>query len=244
MTKGGSESKASRQGGAGGQSQSQRQRQRQRLARLVLQRPASGKSTKELSANLRSLGRHLGKHCPHFGKKGVVQLAAPQLASAALEGAEEIGPPKFNKYAGWVEWKNTVFLWVNAVGGSFDNNFRANGREVNWYVGGANPSDSSPIVKRLLTLSSSRAAKPGFEVCLFVRARATEPYVFCGRCNYRGHNGQRKGYEFNWRLSDYPKLVKCPAFRELLALQKPAAAAAVATAATRRAGTRAAARWT
>merc|ERR1719389_1463990 len=121
-----------------------------------------------------SLRRHLGKKCPHFGKKGVVQLSAGPKAAAS---------PRFNKYAGWAEWRNAVLLWVNALGGSFVNNFTMGGRRVTWYVGGANPTDSSPIVKRLLA-----ARKDNTQVILFVRRSATEPYVMCGRVGYVRHD--------------------------------------------------------
>mmetsp|Transcript_47398 Transcript_47398/g.126877 ORF Transcript_47398/g.126877 Transcript_47398/m.126877 type:complete len:230 (-) Transcript_47398:78-767(-) len=203
---------------------------RRALAELVLQRPSSGTSTKALKADLALLKKHLGIPCPHFGKKGVVQLAAPSSEAGA--------PPKFNKYAGWVEWENAIFLWVNATGGSFDNTFKLDGRQVNWYVGGTNPTDKSPIIKRLLALSDGAAPSAAAQVCLFVRSLATEPYIYCGNCGYLGHDAKKKGFEFTWRLRDFPKLTKAGAFQQLLQSQRPSKATAVrskaaATAATR-----------
>ncbi|CAJ1330729.1 unnamed protein product [Effrenium voratum] len=116
---------------------------RRRLAQLLLQRPA-GASTKTLKANLATVKRYAGKACPHFGKRGVVEFFGPGGETA----------PRFNKYAGWVEWKNAVFLWVNAVGGSFENSFTDGGKQVSWYVGGVKPTASSPICQRLLDKAS------------------------------------------------------------------------------------------
>lgn len=42
--------------------------------------------------------RYRGKPCPHFGKRGVVEFFAQQ--------ANDEAPPRFNKYAGFVEWQN------------------------------------------------------------------------------------------------------------------------------------------
>jgi len=174
-----------------------------RLAELTLQRPSSGVSTKTLRADLARLRRHLGKPCPHFGKKGVVQLATP---------AKSENPPRFNKYAGYVEWQNAVFLWVNAAGGKFTNTFRRGGREVDWYVGGANPTEASPIVRRLLGQGQTKTPL----VCLFMRGQPTEPYVYCGACNYVAHNQCKKGFEFTWSLRDFDAVAKKPEFSSLM----------------------------
>lgn len=215
---------------------------RQKLAELVLQRPSTGgASTKTLCADLALLRRHLGQPCPHFGKKGVVQLATPAQAS---DGGK--APAKFNKYAGWVEWQNAVFLWVNASGGSFVNTFASGGRRVNWYVGGARPTEQSPVVRRLLAGAKRGAAKRGAagsvavaqtpaKVLLFVRATALEPYVFCGACGYVAHDAGKKGFEFTWKLEDFPALRKAPAFQRFVAGPRPGGprAAAAAAAASR-----------
>mmetsp|Transcript_138238 Transcript_138238/g.359213 ORF Transcript_138238/g.359213 Transcript_138238/m.359213 type:complete len:226 (+) Transcript_138238:59-736(+) len=199
---------------------------RKALAELVLQRPSSGESTKSLRADLQRLRKHLGQPVPHFGKRGVVQLAAASTKRAG----DKVVAPKFNKYAGWVEWQNAIFLWVNATGGSFDNTFQLGGRQVNWYVGGARPTDESPIVRRLLGKPS--LAKGGNNVLLFVRPRATSPYVYCGQCSYMAHNADKKGFEFTWRLRDFSALRSSTAFKELLgAQQKPPSGRSVAAAA-------------
>lgn len=185
---------------------------RKSLADLVLQRPASGMSTKCLRADLNILMKHIGQLCPHFGKRGVVQLSSPSKS----KGSENVSssPPKFNKFAGWVEWENAVFLWVNATGGSFDNIFQPGGI-INWYVGGANPTAKSPIVQKLLTSSKNNCV----QVFLFVRCRSTEPYVCCGECNYVRHDENKVGFEFTWKLKDWPRLQKSPSFQELLRIQ-------------------------
>eukprot|EP00747_Dinoflagellata_sp_TGD_P186110 gnl/TRDRNA2_/TRDRNA2_42981_c0_seq1.p1 gnl/TRDRNA2_/TRDRNA2_42981_c0~~gnl/TRDRNA2_/TRDRNA2_42981_c0_seq1.p1 ORF type:complete len:262 (+),score=48.44 gnl/TRDRNA2_/TRDRNA2_42981_c0_seq1:75-788(+) len=192
---------------------------RKALAQFVLQRPAAGESTKVLQADLERLRPHLGRHCPHFGKKGVVQLAAPSKKASKV-GSSATGPPRFNKYAGWVEWKNVIFLWVNAVGGSFTNSFTRAGRQVNWYVGGANPTEKSPIVRRLIAAECGEASERNTRILLFVRRLSTEPYVYCGDCKCLSHDSKKKGFEFTWELRDHAKLSSAPAFQRLLGSQK------------------------
>merc|ERR1712194_365617 len=169
-----------------------------------------------MGADLQTLKRHLGIPCPHFGKRGVVQLGQ----KCSQKKAKGSAPPKFNKYAGWVEWKNAIFLWVNAMGGSFVNSFAKEGAEVNWFVGGA-ATVKSPIVKRLLQIGAGSQAEKATQVLLFVRPLATEPYLCCGRCAYVGHNAKKKGFEFSWRLEDHAALKKSSHFQNLLALQAP-----------------------
>lgn len=197
------------------------------LAALVLHRPAQGASTKALNADLAGLRPHLGKKCPHFGKRGVLQLAAPASSSDKASSkvlrhakgslADKIdAPPRFNKYAGWVEWKNAIFLWLNAAGGNFVNTFSAKGRRVTWYVGGANPTINSPIVGRLLLASKSQAPETNTRVLLFARERASEPYVHCGGVDYISHDPKKKGFEFTFELQDYAQLTKTSDFQRLL----------------------------
>ena len=194
-----------------GESSSSRLRTRdtRRLAQILLQRPATGSSTKMLKADLSALRRFRGKACPHFGKRGVVEFFAQQSDG-------ETAPPRFNKYAGWVEWKNAIFLWVNAVGGSFENAFANGGQKICWYVGGTNPTERSPVVRRLLSL------KRDTQVILFIRPSGTDPYIVCGPCSYVAHNAQKKGFEFTWSLNNFASLKKCEAFQEIIAAtQRP-----------------------
>mmetsp|Transcript_19734 Transcript_19734/g.37113 ORF Transcript_19734/g.37113 Transcript_19734/m.37113 type:complete len:216 (+) Transcript_19734:44-691(+) len=190
-------------------------RKRAALAALTLQRPASGRSTKVLKADVKQLQRYLGKSCPHFGKKGVVQFFAP-CTSRGEEGSS--APPRFNKYAGWAEWENAIFLWVNAVGGNFDNSFVNGGSQVSWYVGGQRPTERSPIVKRLLATARGEAGQKNTKVILFVRPRATDPYVVCGPCAYVAHNARKKGFEFTWKLREFAALKKCRDFNRLMCI--------------------------
>merc|ERR1712194_897859 len=137
-----------------------------------------------------------------------------------------------------VEWKNAIFLWVNAMGGSFVNSFAKDtlrtqrchkeGAEVNWFVGGA-ATVKSPIVKRLLQIGAGSQAEKATQVLLFVRPLATEPYLCCGRCAYVGHNAKKKGFEFSWRLEDHAALKKSSHFQNLLALQAPGKGRTTAT---------------
>ncbi|CAK0841898.1 unnamed protein product [Prorocentrum cordatum] len=188
------------------------------LAALALRRPASGPSTKELRADLARLRQHLGRACPHFGKRGVLQLAAPAGEGGSIADA----PPRFNKYAGWAEWQNAVILWVNVCGGSFSNSFTHGGSQVNWYVGGARPTENSPIVQRLLGLD--RTKRPP-HVLMFARPTATEPYVNCGVVKYVAHDARKQGFEFTWRLRDFGALSKRPDFRRIMDAQSPGRAA-------------------
>lgn len=185
------------------------------IADLVLRRPSQGPSTKTLHAGLDQLRPHLGRPCPHFGKRGVVQLAS--VAPTTKKGAkqEALGPPRFNKYAGWVEWQNAIFLWVNAAGGNFTNTFTNGGKQVTWYVGGANPTEKSPIVGRLLSISKN-VDRAKTQVLLFCRERGTEPYVYCGSLGYVAHDATKKGFEFTWRLKEHARLSKTDGFQTLL----------------------------
>eukprot|EP00929_Paragymnodinium_shiwhaense_P007853 TRINITY_DN111768_c0_g1_i1.p1 TRINITY_DN111768_c0_g1~~TRINITY_DN111768_c0_g1_i1.p1 ORF type:complete len:242 (-),score=35.34 TRINITY_DN111768_c0_g1_i1:210-935(-) len=212
------------------------------LASLSLNRPATGPSTKAVEANLSILQKHLGHHCPHFGKKGVVQLAAPVTSAASSSrstsaSAAAGGLPRFNKYAGWVEWRNAIFVWMNASGGSFTNTFRRGGSQVNWYVGGANPTEKSPIVKRLLSIANRDDAKESkTRIMLFCRRLATEPYVYCGNVKYLRHDAKKKGFEFTWQLRDVEKLKAQPGFKRILtcsAIGKKGSAEANAAAAAK-----------
>ncbi|OLP86367.1 Pentatricopeptide repeat-containing protein, chloroplastic [Symbiodinium microadriaticum] len=200
-------------------------RRRAALAALTLGRPSTGKSTKVLKADVRQLQRYLGRSCPHFGKKGVVQFFAPGNA----KGTEiSSAPPRFNKYAGWAEWENAIFLWVNAVGGSFENTFRNGGSQVSWYVGGQKPSEKSPIVKRLLSKARGEAEQKKTKIILFVRPRATEPYVVCGPCAYVAHNARKKGFEFTWKLQEFASLKNCADFNQLMDVAKRGGSSAAA----------------
>mmetsp|Transcript_25357 Transcript_25357/g.58964 ORF Transcript_25357/g.58964 Transcript_25357/m.58964 type:complete len:220 (+) Transcript_25357:87-746(+) len=185
---------------------------RRTLAALSLGRPAAGPFAREVRADLARLRRSVGQPCPHFGKKGVLQFA---MKRTGAEAAHPLGPPRFNKYAGWVEWRNAVFLWINATGGSFANTFKKGGRQVTWYVGGPRPSDKSPIVKRLLADDGDSTS-----VELFIRKHATTPYVYCGSCKRVSHNSATKGFEFTWELEDYEALKGKPAFKDLLSKKK------------------------
>jgi hypothetical protein len=46
--------------------------------------------------------------------------------------------PRFSKYAGAVEWRNSVYLWVNiggSAGSDYVNTFSEGGRHMMWYGG-------------------------------------------------------------------------------------------------------------
>mmetsp|Transcript_40480 Transcript_40480/g.93064 ORF Transcript_40480/g.93064 Transcript_40480/m.93064 type:complete len:217 (+) Transcript_40480:109-759(+) len=208
MVKGASSSSSVRRGTVGLSAS-----RRRALAELTLARPASGPFAREVKADLPKLRKNLGRPCPHFGKKGVLQFAMSRSAQASNPAAA----PRFNKYAGWVEWKNAVFLWINAQGGLYVNTFKRSGRQVTWYVGGPRPSVTSPIVKRLLAASKDTSVE------LFVRKHATTPYVYCGSCKYVAHDDTKKGFEFTWELANFDALAGQPAFRDLLSKRRTAA---------------------
>jgi hypothetical protein len=70
----------------------------------------------------------LGSPIAETGKAAVMALANHGSA------------PKFSKYAGVVQWRNSYFLWVNvspmgSKGSEYPNQFLDNGREVTWFGG-------------------------------------------------------------------------------------------------------------
>ena len=97
------------------------------------------------------------------------------------------------------------------MGGSFENTFTKGGRQVTWYVGGVRPTEKSPIVRRLLENDAKT------HVVLFVRKKATEPYVHCGELGYVAHNPKKKGFQFTWALKDFEILSSQPYFTPLFA---------------------------
>lgn len=205
---------------------------RAELERLALNRPedrfqthsAADVSTKQLDANLKIMDRYLGKPMPAVGKSCVLRLAVAKRDQKATQGKT----PTHNWRMGFAEWRNAVFLFVNLEGGSSlntgtsQNTLSKSGREVIWFVGGANPTKSTPVVSRLLKIScggkrqlpvsaiarkgkrqpdcSPREAEP--VVLLFVRKCADEPYINCGRLWKRSHNPKIKGFKFVWVLKD------------------------------------------
>eukprot|EP00930_Biecheleria_cincta_P075037 TRINITY_DN62233_c0_g1_i1.p1 TRINITY_DN62233_c0_g1~~TRINITY_DN62233_c0_g1_i1.p1 ORF type:complete len:285 (-),score=35.56 TRINITY_DN62233_c0_g1_i1:179-1033(-) len=225
---------------------------RAELERLSLNRPedrfqthsAADVSTKELDADLKMMERYLGKPMPAVGKSCVLRLAVRSRDQKATQGRT----PTHNWRMGWAEWRNAVFLWVNLEGGnslnmgSSRNMLSKNGREVTWFVGGANPIEATPVVSRLLQISrgdkrhlpSSTVAKKGKQkpflspqeaeavVLLFVRKHADEPYINCGRLSKRSHNSKVEGFKFIWTLKDFAALnrVSQP-FKSLLTSDPP-----------------------
>ena len=139
---------------------------------------------------------HLGKPVPEFGKAAAVALLAGRTC-----------PPKFSKYAGALEWRNAVVLWVNIGGSDYANVFSEKGATMSWFASPQCHADS-PIVSRLLGSST--------QVLLFCRL-PQQPYVCCGRLACVSHDLERRPLRFMWRLRDIDKLRGRDEFDELLA---------------------------
>merc|ERR1712194_608144 len=168
-----------------------------------------------------------GKHMPALGKRTVLQIAVRKQDQKGTGGKT----PTHNWRMGWAEWRNAVFLFVNAEGGkrNFNNTFSKGGRQISWFVGGANPTIDSPVVRRLLhrdMMTKKEGAKVACSspatVLLFVRKHADEPFVNCGRLAHRSHDSKTIGFKFTWDLQDFQALNKgSEAFQRILVVEPP-----------------------
>jgi len=144
--------------------------------------------------------RHLGKPVSStFTKAAAVE---------AITGRKNVS---FSKYAGSLEWRNAILLWVNIGGADYRNVFLDGGARMTWYASPKN-NEGTPVVRRLL------AGKEA--VLLFCRLQqegSSEPYVCCGRLEYVSHDPSRQPLKFVWSLRDLETLRKSADFRELLA---------------------------
>ena len=145
---------------------------------------------------------------------------APTKASA-VDAITMGTSARFSKYAGALEWKNAIVLWVNVGGSDYKNLFSAKSEEssssadgggltMTWYASERN-SEETPIVQRLI---AGRDA-----VLLFCRVEKEgrkEPYVCCGKLGYVSHVPRRQPLKFVWRLEDAEGLKGQEAWEEVI----------------------------
>jgi hypothetical protein len=68
-----------------------------------------------------------------------------------------VAPVCFCRYCGTTEWRNAVVFWVNIGGADYANLFLKGGAEMTWF-GGSKQTADTPVIKRILALSSSAAS--------------------------------------------------------------------------------------
>jgi hypothetical protein len=112
------------------------------------------------------LDRMLGRTLDAPGKATVVREAYRIAGTGHLghRHPDEGFCPRFNKYSGLLEWSNaSAFLWVNLGGqngGSaspYPNQFRQEGRFINWYAS-SNAQPDSPAMQRLVETGSRQTS--------------------------------------------------------------------------------------
>ena len=84
---------------------------------------AGSSSSSSSSLNIKS---RLGEPIDDYGKAAIMALSN--------NGTQ----PKFSKYAGFCEWQNCVYLWVNIMKGkgiNYGNTFNEIGRFITWFGG-------------------------------------------------------------------------------------------------------------
>ncbi len=149
---------------------------------------------------------HLGSHIDGPPTKYTVMCA--------LNGGT---PVRFSKYAGSLEMRNALVLWVNIGGADYKNVFTDGGRQMTWYAS-PRQNEATPIVRRMLACRGERDAggkKAGDEAVLFCRLPG-DPYVCCGRLRYRSHVPKQQPLKFMWELLDIEKLRASEHFTDLL----------------------------
>jgi len=103
-----------------------------------------------------ALKEYLGKKVPYTGKQCVMDLLTPK------GGGREGGPVKFSKYAGVVEWRNCVLLWVNVDGNDYENLWLEGGRRLTWFAG-SRVKPETPVMVRLLAAGREGGREGGKE---------------------------------------------------------------------------------
>lgn len=162
--------------------------------------PPAANSSRTLDAQLSSfLGPELGtlSESLAFGKLAV--MVASNGGSA----------PKFSKYAGVVEWRNCLYLWVNIAGkDGYTNSFREQGRFVTWY-GGSKMRPDSEMGARVLRAGSGEC------VVLFARLPG-EAYTCLGRLGVAKASTDRHPVKVEFELLDYAALKGKEQFTKIL----------------------------
>ena len=182
------------------------------------QRPATERSTSDsiplggkiitrfIHLNLDEIiSSYLGQQLEESGKAAVV------YESAKFSQHQNV---TFNKYAGVLEWKNALFLWVNLNQGETINEFLQDGKQMTWF-GGSSMNEKTPVIQRLIAVGKQAAlAKENGameeHVILWVRyfdKRGGLPYICLGRCGYQSHEPTSQPLKFIWNLLDYEELM-------------------------------------
>ena len=177
---------------------------------------ASSDSTRNLDANVAlMLGTYLGKHLPQPNKDPVIRLLQPARVHA-----------RFNKFAGILEWRNALVLWINKDSAQYENTFTDDCSSVTWFMSESSTLET-PAIQRLLHCGAANAAArdaadapPPADVLLFCRDQSTgDPYVFCGRVKYAQYFPQRFPVKFLFSLLDREQLAREADFCKLAGLK-------------------------
>lgn len=190
---------------------------RERAARALAERPAAEAGTSRgIALDVPAvLAKYLGEPIP-----------GPPTKLSAVSAITGGRGARFSKYAGALEWRNAIVLWVNVGGKDYKNVFDTKGAKgavsMSWY---ASPmfQEASPIVQRLIA-TGANADKGGGQgggdaVLLFSRLPG-EPYVFCGRLAYMSHVPRQRPVKFAWELRDAPEMRGRADFEALLSERK------------------------
>lgn len=162
-----------------------------------------------------------------------------------MHAASSVIPPRFNKYSGIIEWKNSAFLFVNVDSVPYDNVFLRSGRQIVWF---AQPTQSpdSRVIARILKFAQKELelerfdSKPSFgcnsthqensctettegivleplTVHLFCRlVQISCPYVYCGELKWSDVDITIRPLRFVWELQNFDELQRSEAFQLLL----------------------------
>lgn len=162
--------------------------------------PAAANSSRTLEAQLTSfIGPELGTLS--------ASLAFGKLA--VMEASNGGAAPKFSKYAGVVEWRNCLYLWVNIAGkDGYTNSFREQGRFITWY-GGSKMRPDSEMGARVLRAGSGEC------VVLFARLPG-EAYTCLGRLSVAKAFTDRHPVKVEFELVDFAALKGKEQFAKIL----------------------------
>lgn len=175
----------------------------------IVRPPPSADSSRALKAQLDVLlgDDILGKKVDGYGKLAVMALANGGKA------------PRFNKYSGFVEWSNSVFLWVNLGDdkSEYPNQFSDGGKYITWF-GGSKVHEESDIIKRLISLgkkSDTPTTPVSDSILLFARLQG-ESYCCLGRLSHAKYDLKSHPVSFLWSLQDFDKIKSTKDFKDLL----------------------------
>ena len=182
--------------------------------------PIRAVSSATTPANLPLLSTYLGQLIPIINggqvKGGVVAVlssllpphaALPPPTPSSLPNAPHyplpLSLPTFNRLSGVLQWSNCVCLFVNLLGGRYDNQFFVRVGEddmrLSWFMAPSSCAES-PLGERLIG-----AGEEGMAVLLFCRAEGCA-FRYFGRLAYVKHEGSLRPVRFVWRLLDFERL--------------------------------------